>query len=265
LFYVHGGGFISGDKAWSKNVYANIGFFFASQGIITVCVNHQFVPDVQYPGGAVDMQMAREWVLENIGSVAYGSGDIDKVFLFGHSSGGAHIAMNLYAAGDKDRYDELSRRLNGDPAALWPPVAGVIFLDCPFWMDSRKPGRQYSLGHYYGSFQDEVWYPKSPLGLFGQLPETSPALDSQCLPTFLGTVEWEVTETSEATMRFFEAYRKKSQPTGALPLMRVFRKHNHLSVVLSIGTADTTVTDALLEFIRETIGGHQCKLQTIQS
>ena len=257
LIYVHGGGFISGDKAWSKNVYANIGRFFASQGIVTVCVNHQFVPDVKYPGCANDMQLAREWVYNNISSLEYGSGNVDKVILFGHSSGGAHIAMNLYAAGDTERHPELSSRFAGDPTTIWPPLAGVIFLDVPFWMDSRKPGRQYALGNYYGSYNDDVWYPRSPLGLFERLEEGSPALDSQKLPIYLGTVEWEIPETSEANIRFFEAYRKRSKPEGSLPLMRVSRRHNHLTVVLSIGTSDTSVSDGLLEFIQGCIGNWQ--------
>lgn len=119
--YIHGGGFFSGDKAWSEKVwgthrvkhvtskdeadgrhsqcYANIGYHFAGQGIVTVVVNHQLVPHVQYPGGADDMQLAREWVYENISKAQFGSGSVEKVFLFGHSSGGAHVAMNLYAAG----------------------------------------------------------------------------------------------------------------------------------------------------------------------
>lgn len=63
-------------------------------------ISHQLVPYVQYPGGADDIQMAREWIHRNITHEKYGSGSIDKVFLFGHSSGGAHICMNLYAAGE---------------------------------------------------------------------------------------------------------------------------------------------------------------------
>lgn len=52
-----------------------------------------------YPSGADDVQLAREWVYDNIESDEFGGGCVDKVVLFGHSSGGAHIAMNLYAAG----------------------------------------------------------------------------------------------------------------------------------------------------------------------
>ena len=66
-------------------------------------VNHQLVPNVVYPGGANDMQLAREWIYNNITSENFGCGSPEKVLLFGHSSGGAHVAMNLYAGGKLDQ------------------------------------------------------------------------------------------------------------------------------------------------------------------
>jgi prenylcysteine alpha-carboxyl methylesterase len=67
--------------------------------MVVVTANHRLVPHVQYPGGAHDIQAAREWIYNQISEGQYGYGSTDKVILFGHSSGGAHIAMNLYAAG----------------------------------------------------------------------------------------------------------------------------------------------------------------------
>jgi prenylcysteine alpha-carboxyl methylesterase len=85
----------------STQCWANICNYFARHGIVTVVVNHQLVPHVQHPGGADDMQLARERIVNNIASEKYGQGSVNKVVLFGHFSGGAHIAMNLYAAGKK--------------------------------------------------------------------------------------------------------------------------------------------------------------------
>lgn len=219
LVYIHGGGFNSGDKLWTESIYSNIGWFFAQNGVITVVANHQLVPYVKYPGGANDIQLLREWIAEKIAEERFGMGSKNKVVLFGHSSGGAHITMNLYAAGDIERPYR-------DP--LDPPVAALILLDVPFWMDNRKPGRQKTLQSYYGSYDEEVWGPKSPLGLFQRLPDESPVLDSQRLPVYLGSVEWEVPETAEATVLFFNAYRARSRPYGSLPLLHVNKRHNHL-------------------------------------
>ncbi|KAF3392813.1 hypothetical protein F1880_008514 [Penicillium rolfsii] len=99
ILFVHGGGFFSGGKDWSEKCWANVGIFFAQRGFVTVLANHRLVPHVEYPGGADDMQLAREWIFQNIEAARYGQGSKDKVVLLGHSSGGAHIAMNLYAAG----------------------------------------------------------------------------------------------------------------------------------------------------------------------
>ncbi|KAH8668913.1 alpha/beta-hydrolase [Xylariales sp. PMI_506] len=240
MMYIHGGGFFSGDKAWSEKCYANIGYFFAQKGIVTVLINHQLVPDVQYPGGAEDIQLAREWIYKNISAQEYGSGSPSKVFLFGHSSGGAHVMMNLCAAGDPSRVQR-------DP--LFPPIAGAMILDVPFWFDRRKPVRQKTLRSYYGSDNEAIWGPKSVLGLFERLPEDSPVLDSRKLPLYIGTVEWEVPETADATVMFLNAYRSRSKPEHTLPTFHVLKNHNHISNVLSIGTEDTAQARHILEFI----------------
>ncbi|KAL3482148.1 Alpha/Beta hydrolase protein [Aspergillus californicus] len=246
LMYVHGGGFFSGDKQWSEKVYSNIGWFFAQHGIVTVVVNHQLVPDVQYPGGADDMQLAREWIYEHISASKYGSGCREKVILLGSSSGGAHIAMNVYAAGDPERIPKMP---------LFPPVAGMIYLSVPFWYDRRKPVRQKTIKSYYGSDAEDVWGPKSGLGLFKSLPDDSPLLDSQKIPVYLGSVEWEVPETADAMLEFFNAYRARSKPAGTLPVFHVIRKHNHLSNILSIGTEDTAQGTMILDFVHSCVGG----------
>ena len=68
--------------------------------------NHQLVPHIQYPRGADNIQLAREWIFNHIASEKYGQGSVDKVILFGHSSGGAHITANLYAAGKKNSIND---------------------------------------------------------------------------------------------------------------------------------------------------------------
>ncbi|KAH7137834.1 Alpha/Beta hydrolase protein [Dactylonectria macrodidyma] len=240
LLFIHGGGFYSGDKVWSDKCYGNIGYCFAQRGIVVILANHQLVPKAKYPGGADDIQLIREWIYHNISKEKYGNGSVQKVILFGHSSGGAHICMNLFAAGDDQR-----PRKN----PLWPPVAGVVLWDVPFWFDSKKPMRQKVLQSYWGSDKEEVWGPTSALGLFQRLPDDSPVLDSRKLPLYLGSVEYEVPETSDATMLFFNAYRSRSKPFGTLPAFHVLKKHNHLSNILSIGTEDTAQTDKIIEFM----------------
>ncbi|KAH8675232.1 Alpha/Beta hydrolase protein [Ilyonectria robusta] len=223
LLFVHGGGFFSGDKGWSEKCWANIGYFFAQQGIVVVVANHQLNSSAQYPAGADDIQLVREWIYESISHKKYGQGSPENVVLMGHSSGGAHIAMNLYAEGKSNTQRN-----------VFPPVAGVIYLSVPFWYDRERPIRQKILRRYYGSDAEDVWGPRSALGLFRQLPEDSPLLKEAC----------------DGAIDFFNAYRAKSTPAGTLPIFHVLDKHNHLSNVLSIGTEDSVQAEKLLEFIR---------------
>ncbi|GKZ74154.1 hypothetical protein AnigIFM60653_002023 [Aspergillus niger] len=243
VLYVHGGGFFSGDKGWSEK-----------RGFVTVLANHQLVPHVVYPGGADDMQLAREWIFENIAKEKYGRGIPEKVVLLGHSSGGAHIAMNLYAAGDKFldncHLHSLLTRDIGDPkrktnVPLSPPVAGVIYLSVPFWFDRRKPVRQRVIRHYWGSDDEEVWGNR----------------DSEQLPVYIGSVKWEVKETADATVAFFNAYRERSKPPGTLPVFHVQDRHNHVSNVLSIGTADSAQAERLLDFMQSCVAKVDQRIQ----
>ncbi|KAH7362805.1 Alpha/Beta hydrolase protein [Plectosphaerella cucumerina] len=254
MLFMHGGGFFSGDKAWSDKYWSNIGNHFAHEGLVVIIVNHQLVPfskdepenapiasGIKYPAGANDVQLAREWVYQNVESPKYGAGSKEKVVLFGHSSGGAHIAANLYAAGDPDR--------SSSSNDVFPPVAGVIYLSVPFWYDRNRPVRQKILQRYYGSDAEDVWGPRSALGLFQRLPEGSPVLDAMKVPTYIGTVRWEVKEAFDAAVAFFKAYRERSRPEGTSAIFHVLDKHNHLSNVLSIGTADRAQADRLLDFV----------------
>lgn len=130
-------------------------------------IDYQLVPHVKYPGGAEDIQAVREWVFNNISSGEYGQGSPQKVVLFGHSSGGAHIATNLYSAGKRscsqclrDRKFDLfptgdSSLPDKDP--LFPPVAAVVYIGVPFWFDPNAPSRKEMLREYFGSEADEVW------------------------------------------------------------------------------------------------------------
>lgn len=142
LLFVHGGGFFSGDKAWSEKYWGNIGYFFAQHDIVAVTMNHRLVPDVEYPGGADDVQMSRDWIYRNVGEEQFGYGSTDKVVLMGHSSGGAHIAMNVYAKAT---------------TSVSPPVAGIMYFSVPFWYDNKRPIRAKTLRSYYGSEAEDAW------------------------------------------------------------------------------------------------------------
>lgn len=117
----------------------------------------------------------------HISSEEYGSGDASRVILVGQSAGGAHVATNLYAAGDPSR----SATSSSSEDKIHPPVAGVAYLSVPFYFDHTKARRAQTLREYYGSDKVEEWESRSPLGLFKRLSAEIEALHAFKLPTFI--------------------------------------------------------------------------------
>ncbi len=88
LVFVHGGGWTTGDRAFSPggyDVYGNIGRYFAAHGVATAVISYRLIPDVHLEQQIDDVAHAVAWVHANAGR--YGA-DPDAIFLSGHSAGG---------------------------------------------------------------------------------------------------------------------------------------------------------------------------------
>ncbi|MEU6148284.1 alpha/beta hydrolase [Streptomyces sp. NPDC047081] len=95
LLFVHGGGFVGGDKhAAGKWYYDNIGHWAARSGMTGVTLNYRIAPHDQWPAGALDVAAAVEQLKRE--GVAPG-----RIVLMGHSSGATHVAS--YLAGHANR------------------------------------------------------------------------------------------------------------------------------------------------------------------
>ena len=92
LVFVHGGGFLSGNKA----DYREMARVIAQQAITVVLVNYRLSPHVKYPLHHQDVAAAIAWVDRNIGGY---SGSRKKINLMGHSAGG-HIVTRLVVNND---------------------------------------------------------------------------------------------------------------------------------------------------------------------
>ena len=86
VFWIHGGGWQTGDKsmvALKPKAFMEAGFVFVS-------INHRLLPAVAMSAITSDVASALGWVHKNI--AAYG-GDPARVFVMGHSSGGQLAAL----------------------------------------------------------------------------------------------------------------------------------------------------------------------------
>jgi acetyl esterase/lipase len=93
LVFVPGGGFARGDKSTpGLFYYDNIGYWAAEHGLVGVTINYRLAPQFQYPSGAEDVGRAVQWLHAHAREFG---GDPDRIFLWGHSAGGAHVADYL--------------------------------------------------------------------------------------------------------------------------------------------------------------------------
>jgi acetyl esterase/lipase len=86
VFWIHGGGWQTGDKS----MVARKPQAFMDAGFVFVSINHRLLPAVGMAAITADVGRALGWVHENI--AAYG-GDPARLLVMGHSSGGQLAAL----------------------------------------------------------------------------------------------------------------------------------------------------------------------------
>jgi triacylglycerol lipase len=95
LVFVHGGGFVGGDKhVPGTPMYDHVGAWAVRNGWVGVTITYRLAPEFAWPSGARDVAAAVAWVRDNIAS--YG-GDPSRIVVTGHSAGCVHVAS--YVAG----------------------------------------------------------------------------------------------------------------------------------------------------------------------
>jgi triacylglycerol lipase len=104
VVYIHGGGFIMGDKGNAgQPFYSNVGAWAAKQGWLGVTATYRLAPAHQFPAGVEDMGAIIAWLRAN---AADHGGDPDKIILIGQSAGASHVGS--YLAFDPASADSLA-------------------------------------------------------------------------------------------------------------------------------------------------------------
>lgn len=104
VLFVHGGGFVGGDKQVAPPFYSNVGRYFAAHGMLAACMNYRRAPTGGWPAAAQDLETAVQWLLPR--ADLYG-GDAGRLVVIGQSAGACHVATWLFhpdfAAGARSR------------------------------------------------------------------------------------------------------------------------------------------------------------------
>ncbi|MEY4763191.1 MAG: hypothetical protein RLZZ200_3048 [Pseudomonadota bacterium] len=217
VVFVHGGGFSRGAKHTDGSpFYDNVGAWAAGQGLLGITVNYRLSPQHQFPSGVEDLSRVVDWIRTHAGE--YG-GDASRIYLWGHSAGGAHVADYLVR----------TRR---------PGVAGAVLTSGIYTLgDAVSVWKDY-----YG--EDVSLYPAR---------ESLPLLSRSAVPLLVTGAELDPPNFLADTEALLAARRAMGRPTRHVLL----QGHSHLSEIYAVGTEDRTLTDAVLQFLRENPGARR--------
>lgn len=217
LIFVHGGGFVRGDKhAQGSPFYDNVMLWAVRSGYIGVDVSYRLAPHASWPAGAEDLAEAVQWVVESVGARG---GDPARIFLMGHSTGAVHVA-------DYVSRPEL-QKVKGSG------LAGAILASGFYDLSTTKMDPYHV---YYGA-DLESYAEKSTLK--GLLATKTPLM----------IVAAELDPPS--FVQQFELLKRESchRANGCLRAF-VVPQHNHMSEVYSINTADVRFANEILDFMK---------------
>lgn len=220
VLFVHGGAFVAGNRNKTPEIYGNVLTYFARRGIIGVNLGYRLAAEAGYPGASLDIGMALKWLMKHRDLVGL---DADRMYLMGHSAGGAHVGSYAY---------DVSLR-----AADECPIAGAIFVSGRVRIDARPDNPNAAkVQAYYGSDPDFL-AGVSPVAKVGP----------KSVRTFVAVAEYEnpLIDIYGAEL----AYKIAATKGAAQPFMRL-RGHNHTSSIAHINTADEYLANEIYEFVR---------------
>jgi acetyl esterase/lipase len=213
--FVHGGGFVGGDKSNPGTPYNdNIPRWAASAGMVGVNITYRLAPDHPWPAGSEDVAAAIDWIIREIG--AHG-GDPGRIILSGTSAGGAHVAGYL-----------------ADPRfGAEQKIAGAILLSGIYDMETFD--RAEMALAYFG--RDESRYPAM---------STTKALVETKVPVLVTLAEHDPIEFERQALDFVNAFWERH---GHWPNFIRVMGHNHFTTTLHMNTADACLGESILQFV----------------
>ncbi|MXO58998.1 alpha/beta hydrolase fold domain-containing protein [Altererythrobacter salegens] len=215
--FVHGGGFIMGDKRNEASpFYRNVGDFAARQGWIGVTITYRLAPEHMWPSGPEDLGLLVGWLRENI--ARYG-GDPEKIVLSGQSAGAVHVAS--YVA---------------HPAHHAVPgggIAGAVLMSGIYDTVGTEPNDMHRA--YYGT--DPARYPAA---------NCVPGLLDTEIPLCLTVSEFDPEAFRLEAARLVGAW---GEAKAGYPEMHYLAGHNHLSPAQSLGSPVTDTEALLADFV----------------
>ena len=214
VIYIPGGGFSGGDKRQDETFFRNVGRFFASKGLVGITANYRLSPEVSWPAASQDLAALVAHVKAH--AATFG-GDAQRIVIFGHSAGAAHVASYVFDP-DLRGHDE---------------VAGAILASGLYVL--RQEELRPNVALYFG--EDEA--------TFARRSALSHVAGTK-VPVLLSVAEFDPVSLATPTFEMAIALTRRD---GAPPPVLRIDDHNHFSCICGIGTKDERFSGALLAFI----------------
>ena len=210
--FVHGGGFVRGDKHIPGSPqYNHVGAWAVCHGYVGVTMTYRLAPDHTWPSGAEDVAKAVHWLQQNI--AAYG-GDPDKIVVAGNSAGAVHVAS--FVAGQGGR----------DPAG----IAGAALLSGIYQIHQPAPGDP-----------EHVYYGPNP----GPEVSSLPGLLDTTVPLLFSVAERDPARFQQEAAGVVSAWLARH---GTMPDLVWVEGHNHMSTIGSLTVDEAALGTALARF-----------------
>lgn len=214
VLFIHGGGFVGGDKNEDGTFYGNLGRFLARNGLIGVLPSYRRAPDHGWPAAAHDVRDAVAWWHTNASNFSAAS---LPVYVIGQSAGACHVATWLF--------DDQAR---GVPLQ---PISKVMLMSG--YYNAVEPMAD-NIRAYFGS-DPSVFGRRSPLTHVKKIE----------IPVTLSVAEF---DPGIISARTYELAAKLSLAFGSGPEVVFLKGHNHVSTVMSIGSPHESAALEMLKF-----------------
>jgi triacylglycerol lipase len=219
LIYVHAGAFVGGNKRTTPTspFYDNIMLWAARNGFIGVNVTYRLAPQAPWPAGAEDMATAVKWITDNIGERG---GNPARIYLMGHSAGAVHVASYV-------SHPEFHKVKGGG-------LAGAIMLSGIYDLTAAPLAETQRA--YFGA--DPARYAER---------SSLSGLATTDIPLMMAVAEL---DPEGFVLQFDLAKEASCKRANGCARTLLLPQHSHMSEVYSINTADTRLTDQILEFVK---------------
>ena len=223
VIFLHGGGFIRGDKGDREQV----GHYFSRHGVLAILPNYRLGPRHRWPAGAEDVSSVLAWTRQHV--AAHG-GDPAHIVLAGESAGAAHIAAAT-----------LMKRFH--PAGGLR-IAGAFLASGVYNAELELLARS-QLGIATPDPRNEAYF-GDDFSRYRAM-STVARIDAEPFPLAISYAEL---DPIQMQAQAGELFARLVTLHGFKPKIGVVRGHNHLTQVYSINSGDDALAGPMLDFVR---------------